>query len=371
MMPSHWLPLLVLHILPLLQGVLGEAPLPPKDCHSDRPLDTPYFIPFNKTVKSARGCMSPKPVSQNTQVHVIRLEQAGRNVYLHVNGSETHNLSLVLSSPGREVIWHLTTQGFLSLPDILVSDGSRVVRSTDGRPLPAGKAALDSRALTHKLAIARFSHITTFTTIETANDILINLPPETSSHSTCDPLQKMQEVPSPAVTAFLREKQSSFGCYHPEAAGLQPNDVHVIDLRDLGEPSEASEIRYKRSLDRSNPKDVVVELTGPGRPGNEGPPLPRNLTLVLKSDRPVRWLLKSQGIQGRLIVTTAGENPVENLSVGSSQQLDIQKTEIPDQFERLMEEVTQQYGSPLSYMKVHHANLLEMTIPPRSKRGEL
>ena len=61
---------------------------------------------------------------------------------------------------------------------------------------------------------------------------------------------------------------------------------------------------------------------------------------------------------------------MENLSVGSNQHLDIQKTEIPDQFERLMKEVTHQYGIPLSYMRVHQANLLEMTIPPRSKRGK-
>ena len=59
------------------------------------------------------------------------------------------------------------------------------------------------------------------------------------------------------------------------------------------------------------------------------------------------------------------------MSVGSNQQLDIQKTEIPDQFERLMKEVTHQYGIPLSYMRVHQANLMEMVIPPRSKRGKL
>eukprot|EP00092_Neocalanus_flemingeri_P000254 GFUD01000273.1.p1 GENE.GFUD01000273.1~~GFUD01000273.1.p1 ORF type:complete len:485 (-),score=113.20 GFUD01000273.1:48-1502(-) len=57
-----------------------------------------------------------------------------------------------------------------------------------------------------------------------------------------------------------------------------------------------------------------------------------------------------------------------NLFVGLNQHLDIQKTEIPDQFERLMKEVIHQYGIPLSYMRVHQANLLEMLIPPRSKR---
>ena len=32
--------------------------------------------------------------------------------------------------------------------------------------------------------------------------------------------------------------------------------------------------------------------------------------------------------------------------------------------------ILREFGQPLSYLRVHHANLLEMTIPPRSKRGE-
>ena len=32
--------------------------------------------------------------------------------------------------------------------------------------------------------------------------------------------------------------------------------------------------------------------------------------------------------------------------------------------------IHREYGQPLSYLRVHHANLLEMTIPPRSKRGK-
>ena len=68
-----------------------------------------------------------------------------------------------------------------------------------------------------------------------------------------------------------------------------------------------------------------------------------------------------------------GKNEVENLSDTTNQDLDIRNSEIPDDtFERLMKEVTQHYGTPLSYMRVHQeANLLEMLIPPRSKRGRL
>jgi hypothetical protein len=60
---------------------------------------------------------------------------------------------------------------------------------------------------------------------------------------------------------------------------------------------------------------------------------------------------------------------VENLSVSAEQRMNIDKTDMPDQFERLMWEVTEQFGLPLAYMRVYHANLLQMVVPPRSKRG--
>ena len=52
------------------------------------------------------------------------------------------------------------------------------------------------------------------------------------------------------------ERQSSFGCYHPEAAGLLPNDVHVIDLRDrTGSGQNGRRLRRSTKL-----PEVVVEL---------------------------------------------------------------------------------------------------------------
>ena len=36
--------------------------------------------------------------------------------------------------------------------------------------------------------------------------------------------------------------------------------------------------------------------------------LPRNLTLILKSASPVKWLIRSKGIKGQLIIAAGGEN---------------------------------------------------------------
>jgi len=337
--------------MPLSMGLLDQM-----HCGSDTPLDTPYFIPFHKTAQPAVGCASQAVQEANkTEVHVIRLRRSDKEVYLHVAGPPTNSLALVLAT-ANPVTWHLTVSGFSSPPDILVSDESSVVDVNSGHQMKSTPAYLSSPEITRKLAIKEFSHINTFTTIDTANRIYIELPPEIST-STCD---LNNELPSPAVSAYYMERQSTYGCYHPEAAGLLPNDVHVIDLRTHSRLVKRSEPHN----DSGSMPEIVVDLL-PDLTGDA--PLPRNLTLILKSDKPVRWLLKSHGIKGQLVVA-AGENPVENLSVGSSQHLDIQKTEIPDQFERLMKEVTHQYGIPLSYMRVHEANLLEMIIPPRSKR---
>ena len=94
------------------------------------------------------------------------------------------------------------------------------------------------------------------------------------------------------IEAFQVLKQRSFGCYHQEAAGLLPNDVHVIDLRQK---------IVKRSVEDDH--NVVVELA-PDIVQEDL--LPRNLTLILKSDKPVKWIIKSKGIKGQLVVA-AGE----------------------------------------------------------------
>ena len=79
-----------------------------------------------------------------------------------------------------------------------------------------------------------------------------------------------------------------------------PNDVHVIDLKE--------KIVKRSTYDQSEITDVVLELS-PDQ--NVQDLLPRNLTLILKSDKPVRWILKSKGIKGQLIVA-AGKSDRKN-----------------------------------------------------------
>ena len=108
-----------------------------------------------------------------------------------------------------------------------------------------------------------------------------------------------QESAIKSVEAFFVQKQNTFGCYHTEAAGLMPNDVHVIDLKE--------KIVKRSTNEQSEVNDVVLELS-PDQSVQDL--LPRNLTLILKSDKPVRWIIKSKGIKGQLIIAAgkSGEN---------------------------------------------------------------
>ena len=56
-------------------------------CVSDKPLDTPYFIPFYKQVRPALGCVSPPSQHDSSEVHVVRVNQpVDTNVFLYVTG---------------------------------------------------------------------------------------------------------------------------------------------------------------------------------------------------------------------------------------------------------------------------------------------
>lgn len=61
-----------------------------------------------------------------------------------------------------------------------------------------------------------------------------------------------------------------------------------------------------------NANDVVLELS----PEELQNPLPRNLTLVLKSDKPVKWVIKSKGITGQLVIAAGKNNINQNIVLG-------------------------------------------------------
>ena len=75
------------------------------------------------------------------------------------------------------VTWHLSVSGHAPGPNILISDGSRVLDTMTGHELPTTAAILTTKIITENLALAKFSTIHTFTSTKAANRIFIKLKP--------------------------------------------------------------------------------------------------------------------------------------------------------------------------------------------------
>ena len=200
-----------------------------------------------------------------------------------------------------ETTWHLATSSASTLPTIFVSVGSKVMDLTlevekvkdkcfqvmeagTGRELDSSPALLNSINTASKIALNRFGHLNTVTTVTgEANRVFVQVPQNLGDQPAAACLGQTR-AKSLAVKAYMViillsimvviicvicviicdhlcdqvERQSSYGCYHPEAAGLLPNDVHVIDLRDRTGSGQNGR-RLRRSTGEQLP-EVVVEL---------------------------------------------------------------------------------------------------------------
>ena len=97
------------------------------------------------------------------------------NTIITAGSDNNRSLALVLASP-TPVTWHLTSSGYTSPPDILLSDGSRVLDIETGEEFPSSPAILSTLVITENLALAKFSSIHSFTSLSGANRIFIRLP---------------------------------------------------------------------------------------------------------------------------------------------------------------------------------------------------
>ena len=102
-------------------------------------------------------------------------ERSASNTIITAGSDNNRSLALVLASP-TPVTWHLTSSGYNSPPDILISDGSRVLDIETGEELPTSPAILSNVVTTENLALAKFSYIHSFTSLLGANRIFIRLP---------------------------------------------------------------------------------------------------------------------------------------------------------------------------------------------------
>ena len=142
-----------------------------------------------------------------------------------------------------------------------------------GRELDSSPALLNSINTASKIGLNRFGHLNTVTTVTgEANRVFVQVPQKLGSGQSCLGQTRSKSLAVKAYMVIIRigdrlsdlcpqvERQSSFGCYHPEAAGLLPNDVHVIDLRDrTGSGQNGRRLRRAVVAEEQLP-EVVVEL---------------------------------------------------------------------------------------------------------------
>ena len=120
-------------------------------------------------------------------------------------------------------------------------------------------------------------------------------------------------------------------------------DVHVIELEgDRPDQMEGSSDGVRR---------VHLAMEDGEEVANE----PRPMALVLKSARPVRWILSSSpSLVGNLLVTAELPSTIADAGLSSHLKTEtrlVAKGSIPDSFPLLILSVTADLGPPISYVK--------------------
>lgn len=96
---------------------------------------------------------------------------------------------------------------------------------------------------------------------------------------------------------------------------------------------------------------------------------PRDVALVLKSSRPVRWIVSSAPVlTGSLLILA--ENQVDISGISGRQQSDVRSEQkLPASFPLLILSVTADLGPPVSYVKAPSAtNSVEIVIGKKQQQ---
>lgn len=134
-------------------------------------------------------------------------------------------------------------------------------------------------------------------------------------------------------------------------------DVHVIEL-DNGQPD---------SKNKNN--NVHIHLAAGG--SDDEMSQPRDVALVLKSSRPVRWIVSSAPVlSGSLLILAENQNQVDISSLSARQQSDVRSDQsLPSAFEILIVSVTADWNPPVSYVKVPSStNSVEIIIGKKQQQ---
>ena len=209
---------------------------------------------------------------------------------------DSSNLILVLDSVDRGVGWRLAVVGesaaSLAKVTVALSPGSRIISSNvevDQKTWFDSDGVSGSLKSLLEASRTRFGAVSLAATVEEANRVSVLLSEEQGSPSVCS-VGPTDDNLLAAVTAFHVRKQPTKGCFHEHDDLPGTAAVHVIDL---DSPD---------GLGGFEPAAVYLSLSPDG--GQGGSTVTQDLSLVLRSAEPVRWLLQSKLLSGRLDVVT-------------------------------------------------------------------
>ena len=195
-----------------------------------------------------------------------------------------------------------------------------------------------------------FGGLTLMAQVSEANRVSVSMSSLDRAHPSCD-VSNLVAITDHAV-AFSVTEQDMFGCFHSDLVGSKATDVFIIDLQ------------AKESSDKSLPV-VFFSMTSKSELKAA-----RNMTVVLKSSSPVRWYLESWQLSGFLKII-ANNGPVENHSLASGQNLNIERKPLPDDFAGLWRTVIGDTGvAPISYVRVKNANVISITLPSQEAQSQ-
>lgn len=337
----------------LLLSPMGRAQDAPVEfCSAETPLKTPYVMPFYQDEREiASFCVSSEQSDQGHLVHVIRVANAGRGVILTLTENEltARGVVLVLDSP-TPVVWRLDFVGSVNRRS---SDYARTVVLSHGSRVASSNFPLVTRSMTDldldgsmtdpdfiEAVRTRFEVMTSFVRLTQVNRIALAANP-TDPPSTCQP----RSGPSPSVQGLWISSPKMRGCFHPEQAGAMDSDVYIVDLESSG-----------------GTPSVDLHL----QPESD-PPMTRNMTLVLRSNEPLVWVVQALGFKGRLTIITHLGSSVHDQSRLSFEQVEVKSKSLPSVMVDLWRSVISDTGiSPMAYVKMTRSNVVTMKIPRKT-----
>lgn len=314
-----------------------------------------------KSFTALSGCASRGTADFPQEVHIINMRSRGpegpgekpTEVVLHVRPIQSWRvhekpLVFVLNSP-EPVLWKLKTVRLAPFikRTFYVSKGSRV-------HFEPGNFSLSCEVLAETLPHGnehlltwgqeKYKAVTSFLELKAAEEVYIKVGEDPVFSTTCKIDNKFLSL---NYLASYVQPQPSRGCVL--SGPDQDREVHIIELQ-APSPGTVSVFQV----------DAIVDI----RPlETDGPPLHRDLVLVLKCEKYVQWVIQAHRILGKLDVLTADSVSLSSDTERLMQVSKMSKSHLPSGSQALIQWAEEQGYSPVtSFTSTHVANHFNLRL---------